>query len=561
MSLHNLIKKPIKLLFVVINNCSIDDFHCGIWKVREKSQSPVSLAYKHTINVTMKQTDKSPFKASAASLMKCTNHVQWIAALAGITLCFLCVCVVSCHQNIALQTLFNDIAVLMLKVQLGIYVGWASPNFACLTLETSSIPATESDISWMISITSIAAAFGSIFGCVVMEYIGSRKTIIFTYLLMAISWTCLLVANTIVWLFISRMIGGIAYGILTCCFSIYLGEVAAPEIRGALVVLSIVGSPTGTIIGVIAETYLQIKVSSSIYLLTVLIGVVMFLWLKDTPYYLMKKNDVTAAKKSIQFYRGKVDVEKELNDIEKFVETSEGISDKLKKLKAPAVRKSLIIVGIAGALPNACGSFTIKSYMQKILERAQVSIIQPKVIVIYSYLISVASVLLAMSLIDRLGRRLLVILSSVGTAVSLTTLGLHFYLLKLNFDADVLQWLALSSLVCYLIAYAIGFEIIPGTLFSEMFSQNIKSIAVCGVVLMQSIIGFVVTKSYQPMVDYAGEAYAFWTHAFLSALGIPYAIVWLLETKGKKFHEIQDDLHRKSRSRKSPKVNDTPCKC
>ncbi|XP_058807164.1 facilitated trehalose transporter Tret1-like [Phymastichus coffea] len=434
--------------------------------------------------------------------------------------------------------------VFLLMLQMGIGIGWASPNNARLLSEDSPIQATPSNVSWMTSLVSIGSAVGAVLTGVLIEYVGTRRTNIISLMMMGISWTCLLLANSIMWIYVSRLIFGIAAVILFCCFSMYLGEVSDPRIRGTLIAFGAIGNPVGIVMGIVTETYLNMTVTSSIYLTLTIMNILLFFWLDDSPYYLVKKGYKEAAQVSLAFYRG-ASSEKELKEIMNFVENSEGFKDKLKKLKLSVVRKSIFVIMLVFALPQLGGYMNVMFYMEIILKSAKFEALKPEECVIYANIITVIAAFSTFPLIDKLGRRFLLIISSVGTAIALFALGLHFYLVTLGHDAKALQWLPITSLVVYLIAYPIGYGSVPGVLLSEMFPENIKSIAVCAASLSASSSGFLVVKAYQPIIDLAGEAYAFWIHSILSIVGVPCTLFLIMETKGKSFREIQDKLSTK----------------
>lgn len=86
--------------------------------------------------------------------------------------------------------------------------------------------------------------------------------------------------------------------------------------------------------------------------------------------------------------------------------------------------------------------------------------------------------LLATFLVDRLGRKLLLVLSSMLMSLMLVALGIYFHLLESNSDAvESLSWLPLTSLCVHLIAYSIGYGPLPWLLLSEVYSKEYNAIA------------------------------------------------------------------------------------
>ncbi|XP_058807142.1 facilitated trehalose transporter Tret1-like isoform X1 [Phymastichus coffea] len=434
-------------------------------------------------------------------------------------------------------------AVFLLSCQIGLFTGWVSPNEARLSQES---PSSQSEISWVISLAPVGSALGALAGAFSIEYLGSRKTVLLTYLLMGINWVCVLCANSFVWLYFARFIGGVAETIYICSFSMYLSEVTAPKIRGTLISVSMSGGILGVILGLIAETYLTKIYSCPIYLTVTLLGILLVQFLKDTPYYFVKVNDMEGAKNSIIFYRANVDAEKELREIKDYVESSsKSTGNKFCQLRLPTVRKSLFIIVIVYALPELSGASNLLSYTESILTNVGFDLIKPEQGVIYINVISITSMLLIFRGVDKLGRKVSLLISSVGTSIAMVALGSYYYLLNSDFDVSNLHWLPIVSMVAFLILYNVGYLTVPNTLLSEIFSEDMKSVAACLGTLSTSFFGFVINKSFQPIISSLGYHIAFWIHAALTLIGIPCALWLLTETKGKSLQQIQDKLNRK----------------
>ncbi|XP_058807143.1 facilitated trehalose transporter Tret1-like isoform X2 [Phymastichus coffea] len=408
-------------------------------------------------------------------------------------------------------------AVFLLSCQIGLFTGWVSPNEARLSQES---PSSQSEISWVISLAPVGSALGALAGAFSIEYLGSRKTVLLTYLLMGINWVCVLCANSFVWLYFARFIGGVAETIYICSFSMYLSEVTAPKIRGTLISVSMSG--------------------------VTLLGILLVQFLKDTPYYFVKVNDMEGAKNSIIFYRANVDAEKELREIKDYVESSsKSTGNKFCQLRLPTVRKSLFIIVIVYALPELSGASNLLSYTESILTNVGFDLIKPEQGVIYINVISITSMLLIFRGVDKLGRKVSLLISSVGTSIAMVALGSYYYLLNSDFDVSNLHWLPIVSMVAFLILYNVGYLTVPNTLLSEIFSEDMKSVAACLGTLSTSFFGFVINKSFQPIISSLGYHIAFWIHAALTLIGIPCALWLLTETKGKSLQQIQDKLNRK----------------
>lgn len=139
-------------------------------------------------------------------------------------------------------------------------------------------------------------------------------------------------------------------------------------------------------------------------------------------------------------------------------------------------------------------------------------------------------------------RRLLLIISGVGTAVALAGIGVHFMLINEDSDKSDTQWLLVTSLVLFQIFAFLGVMCVPNVLLGELFPANVKYLAACSASVIGAMFAFLDLKTYQPLVDLMGQSNVFFLHAFLTILVVPYALIFLPETKGKTLQQIQDDL-------------------
>ncbi|XP_058789529.1 facilitated trehalose transporter Tret1-like [Phymastichus coffea] len=438
--------------------------------------------------------------------------------------------------------------VMVLIIQTGIMGGWTSPNMARLTSENSTIPITLSEASWVASCLNLGRFVSVVLVPIFIELAGSKKTILLSFLPVTASWIVCMIANSAMMLYTARFLCGITYGLTYGCFSMYLGEVSVAAYRGTFVSIAMIGWPLGSVIGTIAETYLPMAVSSSIYLAQCLAGIMILIWLPDSPYQLVKNKQLDRARESLAWYRGHSNTEQEMDKILEFIESNakQTFGERMQQLGSKPVRRAVFIVVIIFAFPQLVGLFNVFYYMELILTNGKSFLVEPSEFVIYANLVLFASTVATANLIDKLGRRVLLMASGLGVTVALAGLGLHYFLLgNARVDPVSMQWLPVASIVLFVITYTVGFLTVPSTVLGEMFPANIKSTAAGFTSLTSALLGFLASKAYQPMVDAIGEAYVFWIHALFSALAVPVALFLLPETKGKSFQEIQIDLHKK----------------
>lgn len=156
-------------------------------------------------------------------------------------------------------------------------------------------------------------------------------------------------------------------------------------------------------------------------------------------------------------------------------------------------------------------------------------------------------------LVDKAGRRVLLLISDSVMAVCLGCLGYFFWLQDHNVDVAAFNFIPLVSLGMYISTFSLGFGPIPGVMMGELFSPDVKGLALGIVCVIASLLEFVVVKMYQNLLDWFNYGITFWIFAGFCILGT--AFVWFLvpETKNKTLQEIQNELNGK----KKPKNRNT----
>lgn len=155
-----------------------------------------------------------------------------------------------------------------------------------------------------------------------------------------------------------------------------------------------------------------------------------WLFVPETPYYLVAIKDTKAAHDSLAKYRGKTgeQVEKELLQIISNVE--ESFANKatiLDLFRTRGPRKALTVTVGLVSLQQFFGVNVILSYMQTIFSSTG-STIPPEISSIVMGIVQVVSVVMAALCVDRLGRRILLLVSAMGACLAQTSIGLYFYL-------------------------------------------------------------------------------------------------------------------------------------
>ena len=141
---------------------------------------------------------------------------------------------------------------------------------------------------------------------------------------------------------------------------------------------------------------------------------------------------------------------------------------------------------------------------------------------------------------DKLGRHILLISSSLVMSLSLTGLVVYFYL-KDGLDSPVVShigWLPLTSLLLFTAAFSFGYGPVPWMIMGELFSSDVRS--ACGSIatVFNWSFAFLTTKTYGNLSSLLGIYGAFAVYTVITLTGIPFVALFLPETKGKSLEEI-----------------------
>lgn len=266
----------------------------------------------------------------------------------------------------------------------------------------------------------------------------------------------------------------------------------------------------------------------------------------ESPYYYIKKNNHKDARRSLEILRGTSNVDGEIDSLCKAVVRQErcektGFFD---LFALPSNRKAFYIFFILCLTNKFSGKNPCLFYTETIFKEASSSIDASISVIIYSSVELFAVAITTFFIVDRFGKRLLMITSTIGCAISVFMLALHFYLKDFQTQAvDNLDWLPITALISYNVLFSIGLSYGPVTVLSELFPTSVKAKALCVSDSFSVLMGTVVSKFFQITMDATGTmSVPFFVFSMCSFVGLIFIIKHVPETKGKTLEEIQQFL-------------------
>ncbi|KAF5287669.1 hypothetical protein FQR65_LT12199 [Abscondita terminalis] len=432
--------------------------------------------------------------------------------------------------------------VTLITLCIGLHFGWTSPYMPFLLSEESSIRMTDEQASWVAVIYLIAGPCGTLTAPFLSNAFGRKPTLMCASVIFTISWLVLAFASRFSELLVVRFMAGANEGIIFSTTPVYLAEILHKNIRGLICSLLCVAAVTGILIMNILGSYLTIRDSSFVSLTIPITSLLIFIWMPESPNYFIMKGEKEKAKKCLIKLRPLTEVEAELEDIAKSVD------DKPIKLLdfflSKIYRKRLLVLTGLQAFQQLSGISAITIYAQTVFKETT-DAISPLMAV--AVLHSVEAIFSAISslLIDKVGRRPLLIASTTIVAITLLVIGTYYYLTTEEYiDAKQIEWLPISCFVVFIIAYSFGLLTVPTFIAGEIFPTNLRSHAGAFANFSYFVIAFVASKFFQVTKDTYGKHVPFLTFGLFSILGLIFIIYFIPETKNKSLHEIQLELKR-----------------
>lgn len=356
----------------------------------------------------------------------------------------------------------------------------------------------------VVSTLLIGALLGAFVGGVIADRFGRKKTLFFTLFLFFIGALTLTEATSFNMLLIGRFISGLAVGIVSMAAPLYIAEMAPAEHRGALVSLNQLCITLGILIAYLV-TYKFGETSDwramfSFGFIPIAVQFIGLFFIPETPSWLAKEHHIVPTVKT-----------------------------NWSALFAPDVRKPFLIgIGVA-VFQSITGINTVIYYAPQIFQLAGYQEAQTALLAtVFVGAINVLVTIVSLWLIDRLGRRPLLIIGLVGMAASLILLGLN---------ASGLT--AVTALLLFVAFFAVSLGPVAWLLISEVYPLGIRGRAMGIATFSNWVCNYFVSLTFLTLIQQLGTAGTFWLYAIICLFGLWFVIKLVPETKGKTFEEIQ----------------------
>jgi sugar porter (SP) family MFS transporter len=394
----------------------------------------------------------------------------------------------------------------------------------------------ELELGWGVSSLLVGAVFGAFGSGVLTDKFGRKRVLIFVALFFAASCALTALAGSSVLFISARLFGGLAVGAASVLSPMYVAEVAPPRSRGTLVAIYQLTIVFGILCSYTINYWLHDFDNNWRWMFaTGVIPSVLFFtglfFIPESPRWLYKSGRKEESFKVLARIGGEALAKVELREIAESLEVKYAAVSRGELFK-PASRKVMVVGFFLAVFVQISGINTIIDYAPKILLAAGLEIKNALLQTSFLGLINFIFTFIAILLIDKVGRRLLYLIGSLGMAVTLMLLAISFYL-KLD---------AIFTLICimlFLVFFSSCIGPVFWTLVSEIFPNRIRGKALAFASLTQWIFNFLVILFFPHFLELLGGAVTFLFLALMSFLQWLFTLLYVPETKGKSLEEIE----------------------
>ncbi|TRZ85043.1 MFS transporter [bacterium] len=389
---------------------------------------------------------------------------------------------------------------------------------------------------WAVSVVLIGCMFGAGISGTISDRIGRKRFMLVSAVLFLVSAVGCALPRTIAEFVVFRFIGGLGIGSASILAPLYISEIAPARIRGALVSVNQLAIVTGILLAYFVNwAFAGVGPSNWrwMYAAGALPSVIFFILLlrvPESPRWLVKQGRESEALGVLSRVNPADLAAAEVSSIKETLGMEKG---SLAELFRPGFRRALLIAVVLAILQQITGINAVLYYAPRIFERAgftRMSAIGQSTIVGF---VNILFTIVAIVLVDRIGRKPLLLTAAGGMGVSLLLLGAAFR--SQAFSGPLI----LGLILLYIAFFAMAMGPIVWVVMAEIFPTRMRGSAMAIATVILWVSDFAVTLSFPVIADRLNESTAFWLYAAMCAVDFVFMFFFLPETKGKTLEEIE----------------------
>jgi sugar porter (SP) family MFS transporter len=431
-----------------------------------------------------------------------------------------------------------------------VVIGGAKPFFERYFELTS-----EASRGWANSCALLGCLFGALLAGGLSDRFGRKRLLLFSALLFAVTSIGNGLAPNFTAFVAWRILGGVAIGLASNLSPMYIAEIAPAPMRGVLVSINQLTIVLGILFAQFVNWYVvrdlprgaseEFMITSWyvlqgwrwMFALTAIPSLLFLfgmLFVPESPRWLAKRGQGDRASAILARVGGNAYAAAAMRDIEVTLHVA-GAEGGFRDLLDPRMFKVLVLGVVLAVFQQWCGINVIFNYAEEIFRAAGYDISDVLKNIAWTGSVNLVFTLVALAVVDRGGRRVLMLAGSFGLAV--------IYLVMGGCYLRGVQGLPMLLLVLAAIgAYSMSLAPVTWVVISEIFPNRIRGAAMSVAVMALWIACFILTYTFPILNNRLGSAGTFWLYAVICVAGF-FFILWRLpETKGKTLEQIEQEL-------------------
>ena len=472
---------------------------------------------------------------------------------------------------------------------------------------------TKIELGWAVSSLTLTATLAMMIAGPLSDRWGRKRVLSIAAIFYALSALFSAIAPTFIFLVLARMLGGFGVGASLIIAPMYIAEIAPPKIRGMMVSFN----QLNIVIGISAAfftNYLILKWGQSGADWAKTLGLDMYNWrwmlgletlpamiyfaalhgVPRSPRWLIMKGKGEEALQIMTKANGEELAISEMDAVKQSLKSATQTTKvHLKEIFNPVLKTVLVIGIVLAALQQLTGINSVFFYAPMIFEQSGIGLDASFSQAIYVGLTNLIFTIIAIALIDKIGRKPLLIFGVAGIAISMFVLSYGFHsatytisdetmgslpkeintqqlddIRNIKFTSDVDFKSALDkalgasiasqyeseilpkaiqlnstrilfAILAFVASFAVSIGPVMWVLFSELFPNRVRAVAISFVGFINSVVSFLVQLIFPWELSKLGTAPTFFIYGLLAALGLGFILLKVPETKGKSLEELQ----------------------
>jgi SP family galactose:H+ symporter-like MFS transporter len=389
----------------------------------------------------------------------------------------------------------------------------------------------------LVSIILLGALAGALMGGYLADRLGRKWTIMLTAVLFILGSWITAESHSYFVLLLGRIISGIAVGIISVTAPLYLAEISPPTRRGGIVSAYQLAITLG-ILGAYLINYIYAEKAEwqQMFIIGILPAAIQLLALfftPESPAWLFKNGRSRRA--IIVLERLRIDRHWE-GHIDEMKKAASSKGKRAWKLLFSSKLRTLLLIGVfISAFQQITGINTVIYYAPRIFQGAgYTSAISATFATLSIGIVNVLATLVSVWLLDRVGRRRLLLIGIAGMVVSLASLAITSFL-----HSSLIDEVAVIGLMSYVTFFAIGLGPITWVLLSEIYPLKVRGKAMTLATFINWLCNYFVSLTFPNLLVSIGIGGSFCLYGVISILAFWFVLKYVPETKGKSLEEIE----------------------